>query len=313
MKCETLNEDYQHQLFIAEFPSKNIDSFSAALGLFALVIGLFVWIFVVLPMMKKNHYIFHPVNPMTKSFLFSAMLQCWVWFVLLYVYQFMALVGFHNGINTRSAVISTAYMPFVNIGYYVFGIMGVFYLVEFPFLLWYISTKVMAMDRRGLNRRQCMLYMLKSVGCAGMVLFMQVLPVYIVFQIAFIFISPLYILIMYCYCIALFSLHTTCTALLFLPCIMRCKLCFPHCCLITFFILSELICIAFLIIIQIEFQADTFVTQYDLSHILTVLFTSGLIALLAYIIKRVFTHRKVHRHSQDTCSNEECKHLLHAV
>ena len=32
-------------------------------------------------------------------------------------------------------MVSTAYMPFVGIGYYAFGIMGVFYLVEFPFLL----------------------------------------------------------------------------------------------------------------------------------------------------------------------------------
>ena len=198
MKCETLNEDYQHQLIIAEFTSKNIDSFSAVLGLFALVSGLSVWVLIVLPLMKKNHHIFHPVNPMAKSFLFSAMLQCWVWFVALYVYQFWALHLFQKTINTKSAVLSTAYMPFVNIGYYVFGIMGVFYLVEFPFLLWYISTKVMAMDRRGLNRRQCMLYMLKSVGCAGMVLFMQVLPVYIVFQIVFLIIIPLFVLHQIC-------------------------------------------------------------------------------------------------------------------
>ena len=51
---------------------------------------------------------------------------------------------------------------------------GWLYLVELPFLLWYISTKVMVMGRRGLNRKQCMLNMLKSVGCAGMMLFMQV-------------------------------------------------------------------------------------------------------------------------------------------
>ena len=59
--------------------------------------------------------------------------------------------------------------------------MGVLYLVEFPFLLWYISTKVMAVDRRGLNRKQCILNMLKSVGCAGMVLFMQVASWYLVY------------------------------------------------------------------------------------------------------------------------------------
>ena len=61
---------------------------------------------------------------------------------------------------------------FVDIGYYAFEIIGEFYLIEFPVLLWYIRTKVMAMDRQGLNRRQCMLNMLKSTWYAGMVLFM---------------------------------------------------------------------------------------------------------------------------------------------
>ena len=116
----------------------------------------------------------------------------------LYGHQFRGLSLFKDFLHSRNAVISTAYMPFVDIRYCAFGIMGVFYLVEFPFLLWYISTKVMAMDRRDLNRRQCMLYMLKSVGCAGMVLFMQVLPVYIVFQIVFLIIIPLFVLHQIC-------------------------------------------------------------------------------------------------------------------
>ena len=175
-----------------------MDCIQRAFFLYAMTVGLALLALTVLLLMKKNHYIFHPVNSKKKSLLFSAMLQFWLWFVLLFIYQYLALSAFQDVINTKSTVVSTAYMPFVDIGYYTFGIMGVFYLVEFPFLLWYISTKVMAMDRRGLNRRQCMLYMLKSVGCAGMVLFMQVLSVYIVFQIAFFFTSPLYILIQYC-------------------------------------------------------------------------------------------------------------------
>ena len=63
-----------------------------------------------------------------------------------------------------------------------------------------------------------------------------------------------------------------------------------------------------------EFQADTFSTLYDLSHIFTVLFTSGLLALLAYIIKCVFTRSKVEG-SLDTTTDdqEEYKHLLDAV
>ena len=309
-----LNEDHQLQFYIASFKGE-MQSMALSLLLFALVLGLVIAVLKVLPLMKKNHHIFHPVHPKTKALLFSAMLQCWVWFVMLYVYQFLALYMFQKIINTKSTVVSTAYMPFVDIGYYTFGIMGVFYLVEFPFLLWYISTKVMAMDRRGLNRRQCMLYMLKSVGCAGMVLFMQVLPVYIVFHGVFFLISPLYILIKCFSYILLFSFFTTCMALLFLPCITCCKRCLPHCCSIIFFILCTLVCGAFSIIVKQEFQSNKFDTLYDLGHILTVLFTSGLLALLAYIIKRAVTHNKVKGSSHDTSTDdqEEYKRLLDAA
>ena len=300
-----LKEDTKHQLYVTKFRSGKADSILQTFFLFGLALALTLVPLRTLPVMKKNHRIFHPVNPKTKSLLFSAMLQCWVWFVILYVYQFLALALFQNVINTKSAVISTAYMPFVDIGYYAFGIMGVFYLVEFPFLLWYISTKVMAMDRRGLNRRQCMLYMLKSVGCAGIVLFMQVLPVYIVFHIAFIFISPLYILNQYCGYFLIFSFFTTCTALLFLPCITHCKRCLLHCCSIIFFILCHVICLAFLYILHQELRAEAYDTLYDLSHILTVLFTSGFLALLAYIIKRVFTNSRVAGNPHDTATDDE--------
>ena len=315
MKSVMMNEDFLHQIYIKLFNSEkrgHIKSFTVVL--FLVVISLSLMVLKVLPMMKKNHHIFHPVNPKTKSLLFSAMLQCWVWFVILYLYQFLALALFHGVITTQSTVVSTAYMPFVDIGYYACGIMGVFYLMEFPFLLWYISTKVMAMDRRGLNRRQCMLYMLKSVGCAGMVLFMQVLSVYIVFQMVCLLIFPLIVLHRICTMLVVFSFFTTCTALLFLPCITHCKRCLPHCCSIIFFILGTFVCFAFLFVMHKELYADRFSTLYDLSHIFTVLFTSGLLALFAYIIKHVFTRHKVEG-SLDTTTDdqEEYKHLLDAV
>ena len=307
--------DYQDEKITTRFPTSKKESILQATFLIVLILSLTLSALKVLPTMKKNHHIFHPVNPKTKSLLFSAMLQCWVWFVLLYLYQFLALAWFHDVITTQSTVISTAYMPFVDIGYYGFGIMGVFYLVEFPFLLWYISTKVMAMDRRGLNRRQCMLYMLKSVVCAGMVLFMQVLPMYIVCQIVYFLTSPLFVLQQFLLFLIAFSFFTTCTALLFLPCITRCKKCLPHCCSIIFFVLCTIICYAFWWNMQREFRIDSFSTPYDLSHILTILFTSSLLALLAYIIKRVFTgaHHKAEGSSQDTCPDEGYNRLTDAA
>ena len=102
----------------------------------------------------------------------------------------------------------------------------------------------------------------------------------------------LFVLQQICLMLVAFSFFTTCTALLFLPCIARCNRCLPHWCSIIFFILGTFVCGAFLSAMWKEFQADTYSTLYDLTHIFTVLFTSGLLALFAYI-KCVLTHHKV--------------------
>ena len=73
-------------------------------------------------------------NSVSKSLLFSTMFQSWMWFMYLYGHQIKGLSVLKDFLHSRSAVVSTAYMPFVDIGYYAFGIMGVLYLVEFPSL-----------------------------------------------------------------------------------------------------------------------------------------------------------------------------------
>ena len=89
LKSVTMNEDFQHQIYIRPFTSeRRVNMKISAVVLFLAVISLSLLVLKVLPLMKKNHHIFHPVNPKTKSLLFSAMLQCWLWFVILYVFQF---------------------------------------------------------------------------------------------------------------------------------------------------------------------------------------------------------------------------------
>ena len=224
-------------------------------------------------------------NSASKSLFVSTMIQSWMWFMYLCGYQFWSLSLFKDFLHSRNAVISTAYMPFVDIGYYAFGIMGVFYLVEFPFLLWYISTKVMAMDRRGLNRRQCMLYMLKSVGCAGMVLFMQVASWYFTYYLIGLLIYPLIVLMILVVLLIAFMFLTASTALLLLPCITRCRRCPQQSGPIVFLILiyggySNLLwCI-------IEGKWST---SYNASQITSGVFASGMFALLTYTLKSVLS------------------------
>ena len=101
------------------------------------------------------------------------------------------------------------------------------------------SFKVMAMDRRGLNRRQCMLTMLKSVGCAGIVLFMQVASWYL-----YVLIGLLLYLLVANY-LVVFIFLTASTALLFLPCLTQCRKCPQQSVPIMSLVLIALICRGF--------------------------------------------------------------------
>ena len=148
-----------------------------------------------------------------------------MWFICLYGYQLRGLSLLKDFLLSRRAVISTVYMPFVDIGYYAFGIMGVLYLIEFPFILWCINTKVMAMDRRGMRRRQCILNMPKSVGCAGMVLFLQVASWYSIYYLIGLLVYPLFVIVVVATFLLTFIFLTASTALLFLPCLTRCRRC----------------------------------------------------------------------------------------
>ena len=244
-------------------------------------------------------------NSVFKSLFFSTMIQSWMWFIYLYSYQFRGLSLFKDFLYSRNAVISTAYMPFVDIGYYAFGIMGVFYLVEFPFLLWYISTKVMAMDRRGLNRRQCMLYMLKSVGCAGMVLFMQVASWYFTYFLIGLLAYPLSsLLALGAYLIILIVLIAS-TALLLLPCITRCRRCPQQSGPIVFLILIASICGGCTIDLS-QVMNSKWSTSYNASQIISGLFASVIFTVLAYTLKLVFSQYILKSDSHtDTDKTEE--------
>ena len=249
-------------------------------------------------------------NSVSKSLLFSTMIQSWMWFMYLYGHQFWSLSLFKDFLLSRNAVISTAYMPFVDIGCYAFGIMGVFYLVEFPFLLWYISTKVMAMDRQGLNRRQCMLYMLKSVGCAGMVLFMQVLSVLFTVSLIVFLAYPLLTFSALGAYIIMFIFLTASTALLLLPCITRCRRCPQQSGPIVFLVLLTLICGRYYLFL-VASLGTKWNASYNSSQILSGILASGIFAFLTYTLKSVLTRYLLRNNPEERMYElNEQTHLL---
>ena len=162
----------------------------------------------VLWLMRRYSHSLHPRAPVAKAFLFSVMLQSWTWFFYLYGYQFLALSWFKDFLYSRNAVVTFAYMPFVDMGYVTFGAMGALFLVEFPFLCWYISAKVMLS-----NGGQCVPNTLKSIGCAGMVLFAQILSSYCVYYLMMSLVFPLYPILFACGSVVGFAFLSGCAAL----------------------------------------------------------------------------------------------------
>ena len=216
----------------------------------------------------------------------STMIQSWMLFMYLYAHQFRGLSLFKDFLHSRNAIISIAYMPFVDIGYYAFGIMGVFYLVEFPFLLWYISTKVIAMDRRGLNRRQCMLYMLKSVGWTGVVLFMQVTSWYFTYFLIGLLAYPIIAFLFLGVYLLILIILIAITALLLLPCITRCRRCPQQSGPIVFLLVLALTCGGFTIEL-LHTLNTTWSTSYNASQVVTGILASGIFGVLVYTLKFV--------------------------
>ena len=289
-------------------------STDCAIILYLLISFSSLAILLALLQLHKRYTLHHhrSMNSVCKSLLFSTMLQSWMWFMYFYGYQFWGLSLFEDFLHSKSAVVSTAYMPFVDVGYYAFGIMGVLYLVEFPFLLWYISTKFMGVDRRGLNRKQCMLSMMKSVGCAGMVLFMQVASWYLVYVFIGFLAYPLLVIVVLGAYLTLFILLTASTALLLLPCLTPCRRCPQQSVPIIFLIVIALICggVTFLLWFVVEGKWHT---SYNLNQILPGLFASGVLALLGYTFKSVLANNMLTSGSQLGTDDKSDEQMLLSV
>ena len=238
---------------------------------------------------KRCKHSFHPKATVAKALLFSIMLQSWIWFLFFYGNQFSGRTLFWKLLQSRNAVLSYAYMPFVDIGYLTYGIMGSLFLVEFPFLLWYFNVKILFPN----GSSQCCV-ILKSVGCAGMVLLVQVLPSYLVCHFIGLLIFPLVSLLLICSLVILFSLLTACTALVILPCLAGCRRCPQKSCFFVFFIFLALSCTGVLFILNwiMDFSV---LTMLNANIITSGLFVSFTFAVLGFGLRSLLTQQKAYR------------------
>ena len=243
----------------------------------------------VLWLIKRYSHTFHPRAPVAKAFLLSVMLQSWTWFFSLYGYQFWALSWFKDFLYSRNAFVSFAYMPFVDMGFVTFGAMGALFLVEFPFLCWYISAKVLLP-----NGGQCVPNTLKSIGCAGMVLFAQILSSYCVYYLMMSLVFPVWPVLIASWSIIVFAFFSGCTALVILPCLTHCRQCPQNSCFIVFSLLLALICAGVLCILGYAADYNS-LTMFNANSIISGLFVSCAFPALGFTLRSLLGQNAAHR------------------
>ena len=157
-----------------------------------------------------------------------------------------------------------------------------------------------------------MLNMLKSVGCAGMVLFMQVASWYLVYFFIVLLAYPLLVIMVLGAYLTLFILLTASTALLLLPCLTPCRRCPQQSVPIIFLIMIALMCSGFTYFLGIVAEGKWH-TSYNLNQIISGLFASGILALLGYTLKSVLAQNTLTSGSQVGTDDESDEQLLQSV
>ena len=95
------------------------------------------------------------VHQITATMTLSTGMYCWMGFVTLYVLHYKILDDFEHYQLTRSNALPELYLPCSTLGYYMLYAIGGIFLLEFPFLVYYIN-KHTTNTRCGTNSKTCM-------------------------------------------------------------------------------------------------------------------------------------------------------------
>ena len=157
-----------------------------------------------------------------------------------------------------------------------------------------------------------MLNMMKSVGCAGTVLFIQVVSWYLVYFFIGFLAYPLLVIVILGGYLTLFIFFTASTALLLLPCLTPCRRCPQQSVPIVFLVLITLICGGFTFLLGYVLEGKWH-TSYNSNQIISGLFVSGILALLGYALKSVLAQNMLTSGSQVGTDDESDEQLLQSV
>ena len=251
--------------------------------------------------LRENHCKRGYVHQITATLTLSTGMYCWMGFVTLYVLHYKILNDFEHYQLTRSNALPELYLPCSAPGYYMLYAIGGIFLLEFPFLVYYIN-KHTTNTRCGTNRKnsKCLsrgCNIIKSAGWTGMVYYQQILTGYFVYYLMLLIASPVYA-IAYCAAYISYTILVIATLSLLTHCCVHGRRVQSKGCCFLFFAIPAALNLTFASSILVAIAKDNIRTSFDGSHIISTAFSSLLIAVLVYFGRKIFLHT-THVHHQE--------------
>ena len=249
------------------------------------------------------------VHQITATLTLSTGIYCWMGFLTLYVLHFIILHDFEHYQLSRSNALPELYLPCSTPGYYMLYAIGGIFLLEFPFLVYYIN-KYTANTRCSTNRKKWVsrgCNIIKSAGWTGMVYYQQILTGYFGYYLMLLIAYPLYA-IAYCAAYISFTVLVIVTMSLLTHCCMHGRRVQSKGCCFLFFAIPAALNLTFASSILVTIAKDNIQTSFDGSHIISTAFSSLLIAVLVYFGRKILFHTThVHRQEHDHNNTFSCQ------
>ena len=227
-------------------------------------------------------------SPILQALYGAVCVSSWVLFVNLYFNSFQRLLFYKWYLEHSSNAIPEIFMSFVTVGQHVLLALGGIFFVEFVFMMWYISQKMLKTNAHFITRRRsclpCCMKQAEALGLTGVVLFFQILAGNSIYFFTLVMASPLQAVATIYQFILLMVLITLLIALLIIPCTAACRRCPKGCGKLALSVLVTLMALIFYLLLTVNVTDNT-TASFDAGRIAASLASSILLALVGYLIK----------------------------
>ena len=229
---------------------------------------------------------------LTPALWLATQINSWLLSAVYIVNCFNSFRQYHAYLADAPQEVIPFLISYATVGNYFVLALGCLFVLEFSFVMWYFSRTVQL--KNDTMRNKCSFWfktLAQSFGLTGIVFFLQCIGGYSVFFFILFLASPLVAIYTLLAHVITSVFLTFPIALLIYPCTARNvgKKCFQGCGLLLYIILGTL-CLMGFTGIFLATVVDNLTAPLNSNQIATSIMSSGLLALMAYIVKKTLWH-----------------------